>query len=869
MNMKYTLRQLYALVLLAAIVLIGFSSCRSKSPTKSVETSTDEIPTKMINIIQNGVSDYVLVYNASDRLDSMMADRIWELLYNTYQVSLPKRSDKDVYDFEIVIGSASRPEIAEMNQSLIGEDDFVIYNKGNKLFLYADSMVGANRMMIAFQERYLTFGEEKILSVPDEVELCGSAYPGEFVGESAILYTHGETDYTIVYNFQNADDERVAYFIKSQISELSGAIPKVSGDSSQASELEIIIGTGAINRREATVAAQRLENENDFILTLSGKKLILMATDAASLLRGAEYLTQKILKKSMNGSCTVRACDEYIYSLDDRSYSIEQDRLAWLYRQVLDRYPTLYSYYYMNMVSSSSREDQMLCEALITRLGNSAVFSIGKTVALYQGMVCKLSVNDASATAERNGSSITIPSDFANRMFDIESDENTMITLEDLADKIGYTVYEAADIGLVMILAPGVASFENDSEIQGGYSNRQYKNRMLIFFENSAMPEPGNNTEQSRVVIEKATDYYPEDALDYQEPVYTNFYSPSILTVERGGKTVIYASNERSRTQNGDELSTVTMLRRSNDGGKTWEDIASVQGVRWGVLFEMNGIVYMVGSNLTNHTVLCRLNEDGTVFVGTLWTGVSAVFEPLIADGILYLPLDSTVASIPVTADPFQAENWIRTQDSKELITRAWFQKASGKTLNGEGTADCLEGNALKGPDGAIYVYYRIESQPNGNYAVLLRLSEDRTMLELLPGYASLVLFPTTISRFVIKYDEISGYYICISNLYTVSRTPRARNVVGLSVSKDMLHWTTVDTLLVDREMMNSECSGWAHAFQYVDWDFDGDDLVMTVRETTGFSNTFHDGKYYTFYRLSGFRDLIDATVESLQREAS
>ena len=57
--------------------------------------------------------------------------------------------------------------------------------------------------------------------------------------------------------------------------------------------------------------------------------------------------------------------------------------------------------------------------------------------------------------------------------------------------------------------------------------------------------------------------------------------------------------------------------------------------------------------------------------------------------------------------------------------------------------------------------------------------------------------------------------------------------------------------------MMNAEASCWAHAYQYTDFDFDGDDLVLCVREATGFTNNFHDGKYCTFYRVSDFRDLI------------
>ena len=173
------------------------------------------------------------------------------------------------------------------------------------------------------------------------------------------------------------------------------------------------------------------------------------------------------------------------------------------------------------------------------------------------------------------------------------------------------------------------------------------------------------------------------------------------------------------------------------------------------------------------------------------------------------------------------------------------------------GTIQCMEASAVRGRDGAVYGLYRTECQPNGNYAILFRLSEDRTRLELLPNDQSLIRLPTTVSRFIVRYDEISDRYICVSNWWLTKNFCRARNALGISVSEDLIHWEMLEVLLRDREMLNAECAGWKNAFQYQDIDFDGDDIVMTVREATGFTNTFHDGKYLTFYRVKGFRKML------------
>ncbi len=504
---------------------------------------------------------------------------------------------------------------------------------------------------------------------------------------------------------------------------------------------------------------------------------------------------------------------------------------------------------------AEARADQALCDALIKRMRDSAVLCLGKSSVLWNGKIQKLDQNDYTAVATQAGTGVTVPADFVNRYFG-EGTATGPVDIKALAESRGYEVL--IENGLVILTPSSVASFADNALASGGYTNLVYKNRMLAFFNNSAMPEPENNTEQSRVVIEDATNYYPVYADDYTEPVYTNYYSPSVLRVEREGKSILYASNERCLTQNGNELSTTTVIWRSDDGGESWSLITELAGVRWMSLFEMNSKVYLVADR-DDGTILGELIDDSYVKTKLLWGERSAITNPALIDGILYLPLDCMVLSCPANKDIFTLSNWTRTGDPSALITRDWYLEQTGNALNPGigGTADILEGNVVKGKDGEIYGIWRIETQPNGNMAVMLRLSSDRTTLEMLPDTQSLITFPTTVSRFVIHYDAETQLYIAISNWWTVGEMCRARNVLGISVSSDLISWRQVDTLLVDREMMNSTLSGYAHAFQYADWDFDGDDLVLTVRETTEFSNTFHDGKYYTFYRVENFRDLI------------
>jgi hypothetical protein len=84
------------------------------------------------------------------------------------------------------------------------------------------------------------------------------------------------------------------------------------------------------------------------------------------------------------------------------------------------------------------------------------------------------------------------------------------------------------------------------------------------------------------------------------------------------------------------------------------------------------------------------------------------------------------------------------------------------------------------------------------------------------------------------------------------------RNVLCLAASEDLIHWKMLDILLVDREIMNPVCSAKCHAFQYVEWVFDGADILYVVREATGYTNCFHDVRFVTFYRLKNYADLVE-----------
>ena len=95
----------------------------------------------------------------------------------------------------------------------------------------------------------------------------------------------------------------------------------------------------------------------------------------------------------------------------------------------------------------------------------------------------------------------------------------------------------------------------------------------------------------------------------------------------------------------------------------------------------------------------------------------------------------------------------------------------------------------------------------------------------------------------------------------------RIRNTLGLVSSPDLRSWSIRCHLLhhPDHEHVG---------FQYVDWLFDGDDLIAASRtafpDGQGGAHSAHDANFLTFHRIRAFRELGSGDSVLLSRpEAS
>ena len=170
----------------------------------------------------------------------------------------------------------------------------------------------------------------------------------------------------------------------------------------------------------------------------------------------------------------------------------------------------------------------------------------------------------------------------------------------------------------------------------------------------------------------------------------------------------------------------------------------------------------------------------------------------------------------------------------------------------------------VQAPDGRILNILRLNCEPATGYAVCLELSADGKTLSY-PAENTVIEFPGGDDLFFIQYDPSTGYYYSLVNNNTAAYLPMQRNVLSLSCSKDLIHWELVDTILIDRDMLNFEVSMARHGFQYVTWCFDGEDIIYLSRTAFNEAQGFHDNNYITFHRLKNFRALIKKEEEMKQ----
>ena len=76
--------------------------------------------------------------------------------------------------------------------------------------------------------------------------------------------------------------------------------------------------------------------------------------------------------------------------------------------------------------------------------------------------------------------------------------------------------------------------------------------------------------------------------------------------------------------------------------------------------------------------------------------------------------------------------------------------------------------------------------------------------------------------------------------------------------SRDLEHWEVVCDLMDYRH-----CDPNKTGLQYVDFEFEGDDILYLCRTAMNNPHNYHDSNYITFHKIKHFRSLSASAAET------
>ena len=368
------------------------------------------------------------------------------------------------------------------------------------------------------------------------------------------------------------------------------------------------------------------------------------------------------------------------------------------------------------------------------------------------------------------------------------------------------------------------------------------------------------------------------------QPEQTRTYLGSPSLVRLPDRTLVathdYFGRGCPRNHEGEEA--LTSVYRSEDDGRTWTNVTHIMNAYWGTLFVHEDILYHLGVSQQYGSIVIRRSDDG----GFTWThpgdeGKGLLFRggfyhenpnyhcapvPVcLHDGRIYRAFEdcdnavwgsgfrSCVISAPADSDLLDAANW--RMSNKIKFDPAW---APGEW----GRLECpgwLEGNVVVGAGGGLWNILRFHSTPLIDKAAMIRINDQGATQSFDPK-CGFIDFPGGLSKFTIRYDKILDKYLTISNVSDDPERPCQRNVLSLCASEDLQHWHLVTVLLRDESGLEWEASKRLTGFQYVDWQFDGDDIIYLVRMAWRGAHNFHDANRITYHVLRNYRERFAKT---------
>ena len=168
-----------------------------------------------------------------------------------------------------------------------------------------------------------------------------------------------------------------------------------------------------------------------------------------------------------------------------------------------------------------------------------------------------------------------------------------------------------------------------------------------------------------------------------------------------------------------------------------------------------------------------------------------------------------------------------------------------------------IEGNAVITPEGKVVDILRVNTRATGENAAIVNIGPDGATTSFNPA-TDFIDLPGGSKKFTVRKDPKGPGYWALTNIVSeiesgASDPASIRNTLALMHSTDLRKWEIRCILLRHPDPIR-------HAFQYIDWQFDGEDLIAASRtawdDAEGGAHRGHDANFLTFHRWKNFRSL-------------
>eukprot|EP01047_Picozoa_sp_COSAG01_P041988 COSAG01_NODE_3641_length_5838_cov_3.651333_2_plen_1151_part_00 len=298
-------------------------------------------------------------------------------------------------------------------------------------------------------------------------------------------------------------------------------------------------------------------------------------------------------------------------------------------------------------------------------------------------------------------------------------------------------------------------------------------------------------------------------------------------------------------------------------------------------------------------------SEPAVLFPGSARYGYSGAPTPNLvgSDGRIYRAFEASAGEklLVMTKAPFRTSSNLLDPQSWEMVGKPLRWNATERlpdsfvcpvtarhpTPRGKTCFNSIQEGGAVEVNGTIYDVLRLDGQNNATHskAIVLKLVVDQTSRLSSMEFVQAIDFPSTSSKFTIRQEPASfgatsdkgaRRFFAITNLVTPMAVDYAdqngvtggnmalglgvdavgaRNVLVLATSTDAVNgeWVVCDTLLYDDSGLEYVDSVRLTGFQYVDWIFDGADILYIVRTSYRGANTYHNANRLTVKRIHNY----------------